>query len=561
MAPQAEAMNPATTTHWPDRVSFGAGAFAILLMGGALVGWTIENEFLVSFDIRFIAILPITALAILACAIAIVLLQPRIVSARSRTIARALAAIALAIGIASFISRLAGRDLFGLGLFFHEALTHHPYRPLGVMAINSSIVLVLVASGLLMVTSSREAVRRRARALTLLAVVITAVALLGHLYGARVLYAFDRFAGMALMTAVGFAAVQVGVLFLRSTDEGISLLTGPDLAAIVMRRMLPLAIIFPVVAGIGLVIGRDNEIFSRETGVALIVVAVSVWMLLLLIYNARFIRAADRERAALLESEHAARRVAESASKAKSDFLAVMSHELRTPLNAIVGYTGIMRERIDGTLNETQERNLTRIGESAQHLMRLVNDILLLSRIEGGRVDTRTELIVVPKLLEEVCGIIEPLARAKRLQFHCEAEGTLTVMSDAQLLRQILINLGGNAVKFTQNGSVTITASCAGEMIRIDVRDTGIGIAPENVERVFEEFWQAEPALTRNAGGAGLGLSVSRHLARQLGGQITLTSAVGQGSTFTLTIPGHPLAANETDSGSSAAAAPPVISS
>jgi signal transduction histidine kinase len=532
-------MSTAPATYWPDRVSFVAGAFAVLLAGGVLLGWAMGSELLISFNMRFIAMLPVTAVAIMACGLALVLLQPRVVNDRNVKIARVLASFAFLIGIASFVSRMADRDLFWLGLLFYESLTHFPYRPIGVMAINTTIVLMLTSTGLLMVASRSERTRRFGRVLALFGAGITAVALLGHLYGASALYAFDRFAGMALITAMGLAAVQVGLIFLRSEDEGISLLTGPDLAGIVMRRMLPLAIVFPVLAGMALISGREREIFGRETGAALVTVTVSIWMMLLLIYNARFIRAADSDRAALLESEHNARRVAESASKAKSDFLAVMSHELRTPLNAIVGYTGILREEIEGPLNANQERHLRRIGESAEHLVRLVNDILMLTRVESGRVDTKIELVVIHKLLDDVGGIIEPLARAKGLEFRCHADASLTVMSDAHLLRQILINLGGNAVKFTHSGVVSFSAVCAGDMVRIDVRDTGIGIAPGDFEKIFDEFWQVEPALTRNTGGAGLGLAVSRHLARQLGGQIRLESAVGQGSTFSLSIPGH----------------------
>ena len=508
---------------------------AVLIGLGALIGWISHTEFLISIAPRFIAILPVTAAAVLAGGVAIGLMWWG--SGRNTMIAaRALSTAALVIGVLSLISRIAGRDLFNFGVFFRDALLAYPYRPIGVMATNSGIVLTLCGIALLLIGSPRQKLRHVARALALVAAIITSVALLGHLYDAPRLYAFDQYAGMALLTAMGFASLVLGILFLKPADEGISLLTAPDLAAIVMRRMMPLAIIFPIVVGVLWIKGRETDFFSRETGVAMMATSVSLWMLVLLIYNAKLIRQADAQRARLLESEHQARTAAEAANKAKSDFLAVMSHELRTPLNAIMGYVGILQDGVSGPLSETQTKSLQRIGDSAQHLTTVVNDILTLARLESGRESANKELVYLPQVLDQVGSIVEPLARGKGLDFHCDSEA-LTLFSDAHMLKQILINLGGNAVKFTSRGEIRLRARRDGDRIVLSVSDTGIGIAPEHHQRVFEEFWQVEQSLTRSAGGAGLGLSVSRHLAQRLGGEITVVSEPGKGSTFALVIP------------------------
>ncbi len=509
---------------------------AVLIGVGALVGWTIGSAFLISLAPRFIAILPLTAAALVVGGFAIWLLA-RHASPRAVLVARVLSGALLLFGILSLTSRTAGRDLFNMGALFHEKLLSHPYRPLGVMATNSAIVVIMCGAALLLISSQHVRLRHAARVMVMVAGAITSVALLGHLYDAPRLFAIDQYAGMALLTALGLASLALGVLFLRHSDDGISLFTGPDLAAIVMRRMLPLAILFPIVVGVLWIRGRESELFSRETGAALVATSVSLWMLLLLIYNARLIRRADDQRARLLESEHQARMAAESANKAKSDFLAVMSHELRTPLNAIMGYVGLLQDGVSGPLNATQERNLKRIGDSATHLTSVVDDILTLARLESGKEFANPEIVYLPKLLDEVTGIIEPLAKAKGLTFHCDCDAKLTVISDAHMLKQILINLGGNAVKFTAQGDVKIAIHQQGDRIVMSVTDTGIGIAPENHDRIFEEFWQVEQSLTRSAGGAGLGLSVSRHLAQRLGGELTMTSEPGKGSTFSLSIP------------------------
>jgi signal transduction histidine kinase len=283
--------------------------------------------------------------------------------------------------------------------------------------------------------------------------------------------------------------------------------------------------------------GREASLFTRETGTALFVVATVGWITMMLLYTASIIRSADRARAELLDREQQARAAAEAANKVKSDFLAVMSHELRTPLNAIVGYVSLVLDGLSGPVTREQALQLNRIRDSARHLTGVVSDVLALTRIEAGR----ESLVIVPvdlrRLLDEVRGMLEPLARAKGLDFVCECAAPISLESDPHRLKQILINLGGNAVKFTSQGGVRIASRAADTSVMIDVSDTGIGIAAEHLESVFDEFWQAQGALTRSHGGVGLGLSVSRRLARVLSGDISVKSEVGAGSTFTLTLP------------------------
>ena len=243
-------------------------------------------------------------------------------------------------------------------------------------------------------------------------------------------------------------------------------------------------------------------------------------------------------RARLREAERSARAAAEQASRAKSEFLATMSHELRTPLNAILGYSSLLSDGIPEPATVGQRAQLARIGVSAQHLLVLIDEVLTLSRLEAGREDVHPERCRVDELVEQTAVMVEPMAREKGLRLEWRTPpGDLVVETDAARLRQALINLATNAVKFTEDGSVTMEVREDGEALCFTVADTGIGIAPEHLERVFDSFWQVQQSTTRRVGGAGLGLAVTRRLARLLGGEVVVDSRPGEGSTFTLRLP------------------------
>jgi PAS domain S-box-containing protein len=233
-----------------------------------------------------------------------------------------------------------------------------------------------------------------------------------------------------------------------------------------------------------------------------------------------------------------ARHEAESASRAKSEFLAVMSHELRTPLSAIIGYEELLFDGITGPVTEGQRTQLARIKASAMHLLSLIDEVLTLSRVEAGREVSHAERVPVLAALHEAMTITEPLALEKRLELQVKhVPKDIEVWADPTKLRQILLNLITNAIKFTDAGSVVLESRKVDECVEIMVRDTGIGIAPSDHDRIFDTFWQVEQKSTRKVGGTGLGLSVSRRLARLMLGDLTVDSKLGKGSTFTVRLP------------------------
>ena len=232
-----------------------------------------------------------------------------------------------------------------------------------------------------------------------------------------------------------------------------------------------------------------------------------------------------------------AREKAEDANRVKAAFLATMSHELRTPLNAIIGYTDLLDAEIAGALTGGQKGQLRRIHLASRHLLQMIEEILTFSRIEAGREEVRLESVDLGQLSVETCKLVEPLAAQKSLAFGYDGPERLIATTDAGKLRQILLNLLSNAIKFTERGEVRLTMTADDGDVVFEVRDTGIGISAEQLPRVFEPFHQVDTLATRRLGGTGLGLTVSRELARLLGGDLSVTSALQRGSTFTVRIP------------------------
>jgi PAS domain S-box-containing protein len=232
-------------------------------------------------------------------------------------------------------------------------------------------------------------------------------------------------------------------------------------------------------------------------------------------------------------------REATEANRAKSDFLAAMSHELRTPLNAIGGYAQLIEMGVRGPVTEEQLLDLGRIQRSKTHLEKLVNDVLNFAKLGSGRIEFRPREIKVRGLLESVLDMVKPQSEAKQLRIETQAPPeNLRILADDDRAKQILLNLFANALKFTAAGGlVSVSVSANEREVSVDVSDTGIGIDKEQIGRIFEPFVQGKKALDTRDEGVGLGLAISRQLARAMNGDLTVRSKLAEGSTFTVTFP------------------------
>ncbi|MBI3803632.1 MAG: HAMP domain-containing histidine kinase [Nitrospirae bacterium] len=246
-----------------------------------------------------------------------------------------------------------------------------------------------------------------------------------------------------------------------------------------------------------------------------------------------------RLRREALQNEQRLRAEAERANRFKSEFVSQIFHDLRTPLNAIIGYTALLRDGTDGPIGEEEKPALERIQRNADDLLQPVNNILDLARMESGKLPLDLAPIAIAPLLEDLSLEMKPLADRKGLSIRRDglASALPSIVSDPLRVKQIVVNLLTNAIKFTEQGVIVISARDlpATEEIEMAVSDTGVGIAPEALSRVFESFYQAEES--RTSGGSGLGLTIVKELVTLLKGRVSIRSEYGKGATFTVSLP------------------------
>jgi signal transduction histidine kinase len=521
-----------------QRLSSYAALGTVTLGAMVLGGWAFDVDALRRAFLGDIHMLPNTALAFVLAGASLRLQQERR-NGTAQRVAMVLAAMVLAIGLLTFLERLFLWD-FGIDrLVFLDLVSRHPYRPLGRMATNSAFALTLAGVALLALDRRRWRGHAVARWCATAGLFTASLALVGHLYGAQAMYRFDSAAAMAISTAVAMFLLHVGILFARPTRSGASLLISATAGGMVARRFVLALSVVPLFLGWLHIAVRRESVMGRESATAVLVVAMMAILFAIALRVASVVQRGELVRQAMLERASAAREEAERASRAKDEFLAVMSHELRTPLHAIIGYGSLLAQGIPGPVNDMQQGQLARISASATHLLTLIDQVLTLSR-PAGEEQAACETVSVAAVCADAVAMVEPLAGQKGLVLHVELPAApLTMDTDPGKLRQALVNVLGNAVKFTPRGTVRLRvwAESSDDMVAFEIQDTGPGIAPAHLERVFESFWQADQGHARRAGGVGLGLHVTRQLVRLLGGDVTVTSRIGEGSCFVIRLP------------------------
>ena len=517
----------------------------------------VERTTTASADARFL-MMPITAVGFIIAGLALSAAQKK--DSRVWTwVSRILAALIGGMALFALLEYALEWDFHIDRMWFNSLEGTSPFEGWERMAINSALAFALFAQGLIFLDGDRKDDGLRSQLFATLTLIIAFIALVGHIFGVHDFYQFRLLSGMALVSAVTFTLLGGGLLFSQLRRGVPALIVDDGAAGFVARRLIPGAVFVPFALTMLRFSGEERNLFGARLGASLYAVADMVVFLLLIAWSARVLRDIDRKRGELLVLEReaheaserarveaeiamtqaeAARAEAESANGAKSDFLAVMSHELRTPLAAIMGYQELLADGITGPVTEAQAQQLGRIKVSARHLLSLIDEILTFTRLDAGRETVIPEPIDLDEALKDAGEIVEPLATAKKLELKIVSPGPGTMVeSDSTKIRQILVNLLSNAVKFTETGTVTAEANFLGREFMLKVTDTGIGIQQDNINRIFDPFWQVEQKATRRATGTGLGLTVTKRLANLLGGDVDVTSTPGQGTTFTVRLP------------------------
>jgi signal transduction histidine kinase len=535
-----------------ERLPAVAGTTVALLGVAVFAGWSFNLPLITEWKPGGIPMIPLTALCfILAGSSLVVAVLPK-QTATTEAVQQTLAALVATISVLTFYEYIRGSESGFDLLLFGSRVNQAGWTTPGRIAVNSAGSLLLYSLALLFVSHDRRKRDLRAQMFATPALLIALVAILGYVFGVRGMYAVSQSSGMALPTAIAHLILGVGIIF-AVRDRGVpALLMDEGPAGVLTRRLLPAAVLAPIALGIIRLAGESAGLYENEFGVSLFAVASILTFVGLVLWSARVLRNTDKERVDLLALEkearahaerarseaEAARAEAERANNSKTDFLAVMSHELRTPLTAIMGYEELLSDGITGPVTELQRQQLGRINASAHHLLGLIDEILTFARVDIGRERVRWESMSVNHTLGDAAALVEPMASAKNLKLVVTLlSEDQSIQTDGTKLRQMLVNLLSNGIKFTERGEVNLGCAVNNGVLEVSIADTGVGIAADNIEYVFEPFWQAEQTATRKTGGTGLGLSVTRKLARLLGGDVTVASRLGAGTTFLLTLP------------------------
>lgn len=524
--------------HAALRLAQVMGVLTVLLGLIVLAGWVFHLESLKSVLPNYVSMKANTALCFVLSGASLLIGYLSRPSAWKKNCSLILVLPVIFIGGMTLVEYLSGQS-FGLDQWLFRDFPHpaHTSDP-GRMAPNTAIDFLLCGFALILLARGpRGAVA--AHLLAIAALFIALLALIGYLFNAQAFITIASLTQMALHTMAGFWLLGLAILCARPKKGLMTAVLANSPGGLIARRLIGPAIFTPLVFGWIAFQGLSLKYYDAGAAASLIVLSSMLVICALTMWSIVELNRIDTERRRLREAQlnADAREVgALEASRLKSEFVANVSHELRTPMNGVLGMTSLL---LDSHLTPEQREHVETIRQSGDALLNLVNEILDFSKIEAGKIDLDQKPFSLATCVDEVINLLAVSARRKKINLisFIEPHVLPAFLGDAARVRQILLNLLGNAVKFTDTGEVTLQVSSAPvkeNIYRLEflISDTGMGISPEGLSLLFHPFQQGDASATRRHGGTGLGLTISKRLVELMGGEITVSSVLSSGSTF-----------------------------